>query len=360
VAPVLGQRADAAGNRKLWLGIGTGLLVLSTAGLYFVEAAPAWFWLGASLIAAGSVFSEIAGVNYNAMLNQVSTPRTVGRVSGLGWGFGYLGGIIAMVIVVIADSFDFFGLPAENGLPFRVIALGCAIWIVLFSIPIFLNVPEVPPAPGRERVSFFRSYAVLVKDIGRLYRESRQTFWFLLAAAVYRDGLAGVFAFGAILAAVAFGFSDTEVIIFGIAANLVAGVSTIAAGRMDDRFGARTVILAALGGLVIAGLLVFLLAPLGTIVFWIFGLALTIFVGPVQAASRSLLARVTPPGREGEIFGLYATTGRAASFLSPALWALFITLFGATIFGVLGIVVILAVGFVLMLFVKPGEHAKIA
>jgi len=360
VAPVLGQRADAAGNRKLWLGIGTGLLVLSTAGLYFVEAAPAWFWLGASLIAAGSVFSEIAGVNYNAMLNQVSTPKTVGRVSGLGWGFGYLGGIIAMVIVVIADTFDFFGLPADNGLPFRVIALGCAIWIVVFSIPIFLNVPEAPPAPGRERVSFFRSYVVLIKDIGRLYRESRQTFWFLLAAAVYRDGLAGVFAFGAILAAVAFGFSDTEVIIFGIAANVVAGVSTIAAGRLDDRFGARKVILAALGGLVIAGLLVFLLAPLGTIVFWIFGLALTIFVGPVQAASRSLLARVTPPGREGEIFGLYATTGRAASFLSPALWALFITVFGATIFGVLGIVVILAVGFVLMLFVKPGEHAQIA
>ncbi|MEN9620337.1 MAG: hypothetical protein RL499_530 [Actinomycetota bacterium] len=359
VAPVLGQRSDAAGNRKLWLGIGTGLLVLSTAGLYFVEAAPAWFWLGASLIAAGSVFSEIAGVNYNAMLNQVSTPKTVGRVSGLGWGFGYLGGIIAMVLVVIADTFNFFGLPTDNGLPFRVIALGCAIWIVLFSIPIFLNVPEAPPAPGRERVNFFRSYVVLVKDIGRLFRESRQTFWFLLAAAVYRDGLAGVFAFGAILAAVAFGFSDQEVIIFGIAANLVAGVSTIAAGRLDDRFGARTVILAALGGLVVAGLLVFFLAPLGTIVFWIFGLALTIFVGPVQAASRSLLARVTPPGREGEIFGLYATTGRAASFLSPALWAIFITAFGATIFGVLGIVVILAVGFVLMLFVKPGEHAKI-
>lgn len=359
VAPVLGQRSDTAGNRKLWLGIGTGLLVLSTAGLYFVEAAPAWFWLGASLIAAGSVFSEIAGVNYNAMLNQVSTPRTVGRVSGLGWGFGYLGGIVAMVLVVIADAFDFFGLPTDNGLPFRIIALACAVWIVVFSIPIFLNVPEAPPASGREKVSFFRSYAVLVKDIGRLFRESRQTFWFLLAAAVYRDGLAGVFAFGAILAAVAFGFSNQEVIIFGIAANLVAGVSTIAAGRLDDRFGARKVILAALGGLVVAGLLVFFLAPLGTIVFWIFGLALTIFVGPVQAASRSLLARVTPPGREGEIFGLYATTGRAASFLSPGLWALFITLFGATIYGVLGIVVILAIGLVLMLFVKPGEHAQI-
>ena len=93
--------------------------------------------------------------------------------------------------------------------------------------------------------------------------------------------------------------------------------------------------------------------------FWIFGLALTAFVGPTQAASRSLLARVTPPGREAEVFGLYATTGRAASPLSPLLWAGFIAWFGGTIFGVLGIVVILAVGLVLMLFVKPGEHATL-
>lgn len=364
VAPVLGQRADAAGNRKLWLGIGTGLLVLCTFGLFFVEAMPAFFWFGALLIAAGSVFGEIAGVNYNAMLRQVSTPATIGRVSGLGWGFGYLGGILALILVVVAQTFDFFGLPLENGLPFRVIALGCAIWTILFAIPIFLAVPEAPVKPGLERVNFFRSYVLLIENIRDLFRNARQTFWFLLAAAVYRDGLAGVFTYGAILASVAFGFSREEVILFGIAANLIAGVSTIFAGRLDDRFGARRVILASLAGLSIAGILVFFLEPAGVVVFWIFGLLLTAFVGPVQAASRSLLARVTPAGREGEIFGLYATTGRAASFLSPAAWVGFIAIAvaldipNATLWGVLGIVVILVIGFVLMLFVKPeGQEA---
>ncbi|MGV8969605.1 MAG: MFS transporter [Microbacteriaceae bacterium] len=360
IAPVLGQRSDGAGRRKLWLAVNTAAVVLCMFLLFFVEADASFFVLGISLIAIGTVFAEIAGVNYNAMLVQVSNPKTVGRVSGLGWGFGYIGGIVALVLVVVAYSMDWFGLPTENGLPFRLVAVGCAIWTIIFSIPILLNVPELPAQTGRPKVSILASYGVLARTIAGLWRTNRQTFWFLLASAVYRDGLAGVFAFGAVIASVAFGFEFLEVVAFGIGANLIAGVSTIIAGRFDDRFGARAVILFSLGGLVVSGITVFLFADAGKIVFWIFGLALTAFVGPAQAASRSLLARVTPAGREGEVFGLYATTGRAASFFSPALWALFIALSGSTIWGILGIVVILAAGFVLMLFVKPGTHAALS
>ena len=358
LAPVLGQRADVAGRRKLWLGGATAALVLCMVALFFVQGAPAYFVLGISLIAAGTVFSEIAGVNYNAMLVQVSTPKTVGKVSGLGWGLGYVGGIVALVLVVVATTFDWWGMPTDNGLAYRVIALGCAVWTLLFAWPVLVYVPEAPPAPRRERVSFWRSYVVLGQDIAALWRGSRPTFWFLLASAVFRDGLAGVFAFGAVIAAVAFHFSSNEVLIFGIAANLLAGVSTIVAGRFDDRFGPRAVILTALGGLIAAGLLVFFLHDSGKLVFWVFGLVLTLFVGPAQAASRSFLARVTPAGRESEIFGLYATTGRAASFLSPLLWATFIAVFGATYWGILGIVIVIAAGFVLMLYVKvPAEQS---
>jgi len=358
LAPVLGQRADVAGRRKLWLGGATAALVLCMVALFFVQGAPVYFVLGISLIAAGTVFSEIAGVNYNAMLVQVSTPKTVGKVSGLGWGLGYVGGIVALVLVVVATTFHWWGMPTDNGLAYRVIALGCAVWTLLFAWPVLVFVPEAPPAPRRQRVSFWRSYVVLVQDVIALWRGSRPTFWFLLASAVFRDGLAGVFAFGAVIAAVAFHFTQNEVLIFGIAANLLAGVSTIVAGRFDDRFGPRAVILTALGGLVAAGLLIFFLHDSGKLVFWVFGLVLTLFVGPAQAASRSFLARVTPAGRESETFGLYATTGRAASFLSPLLWATFIAVFGATYWGVLGIVIVLAAGFVLMLYVKvPAERS---
>lgn len=353
LAPVLGQRADRAGSRKAGLLLYTILLVASMGALFFVQGQPSYFVLGAALVAIGSVFSELAGVNYNAMLVQVSTKKTIGRVSGLGWGLGYIGGIVALVLVVVAYSADWFGLPQEDGLPFRIVAVGCAIWTIIFAIPIFVFVPELPAVRSvGPKVGFFASYAVLVKDIAQLYRESRHTFWFLVASAVYRDGLAGVFAFGAIIASGTFGFKFLEVVAFGIAANLVAGVSTIISGRFDDRFGPRAVILFSLVGLVVAGTGVFALHDAGKIVFWIGGLALCLFVGPAQTASRSLLARVSPTGREGEIFGLYATTGRAASFISPGLWSLFIAIAGAQYWGILGIVLVVAVGLVLMLFVK--------
>jgi UMF1 family MFS transporter len=353
VAPIMGRRSDGSGRRKFWLAVNTGVLVVCMLLLFFVLPHPGFFFaLGVSLIAIGSVFSEIAGVNYNAMLLQVSTKRTVGRVSGLGWGFGYLGGIVALVIVIIAYVSNWFGLPQSDGLPFRVVALGCAVWAIIFSIPIFLNVPELPAVAGRPKRTVLQSYADLIRDIRRLYLEARTTFWFLLASAVFRDGLAGVFAYGAVIAAAVFGFGFLQVVIFGIAANLIAGVSTIISGRFDDRFGPKAVILTSLVGLVVAGLAVFLLRDFGDIVFWVGGLTLTLFVGPAQAASRSFLARIAPAGKEGEVFGLYATTGRAASFLSPGLWTLFIAVLGATYWGILGIVIVLAVGLVLMLFVK--------
>jgi UMF1 family MFS transporter len=362
LAPVLGQRADATGRKKRALFLFTMLLALLQFGLFFVQADPGYFWLGAALLALGAVVSEIAGVNYNAMLHQVSTRRTIGKVSGLGWGLGYIGGIVALVIVVVLTFADWFGMDTSDGLAYRLIAVGAAVWTVVFSIPLFVNVPEAPAYDAEHRkVNFFAGYVLLVKDLVRLFRTSRPAFWFLFASAIYRDGLAGVFAFAGVLATAAFHFSANEVIVFAIVANVVAGVSTILAGRADDRFGPKAVIVFSLAGLVAMAVVVFALSGLGTITFWVGGLILASFVGPAQAASRSLLARVTPVGLQGEIFGLYATTGRVASFISPGLWALAIAISGSTIFGVLGIALVLLVGLVLLLLVKlPDLRASAA
>ncbi|QBR75313.1 MFS transporter [Microbacterium sediminis] len=353
IAPVLGQRSDAAGRQKTWLAIGTGALIASMLGLWFVEPTPTLFWLGVALISAGQVFGEIAAVSSNAMLIGIANQRSIGRISGLGWGFGYVGGIIALILVVVFYSADWFGLPEDTGLPFRIIALGCAIWAIVFSIPIFLNVPE--PSLGRpeRRVSFFASYRLLVQDVIALFRnrETRHTGFFLLSSAVFRDGLGGVFAFGAIIGSSVFGFEFLDMVIFGVAANLIAGLSTIAAGPLDDRFGAKRIIVFALSSMIVAGLAVFFLVDLGPIVYWIGGLLLCAFVGPAQAASRSFLARVTPAGREGEIFGLYATTGRASSWMASLAWALIVGWLG-TEFGILAIVGVILVGLLLLLPVK--------
>ncbi|WP_062077247.1 MFS transporter [Demequina globuliformis] len=356
LAPVLGQRADAAGRRKSWLGVTTLLLVACVGGLFFVEATPDAFWLGAGLIALGSIVAEIANVNYYAMMVQVSTPRTMGRVSGLGWGLGYMGGIVALVIVVLLDTFDWFGMDTSNGMAYRLIAVGCAVWTLAFAWPLFRYVPETT-VERRPPVSLWRGYAILIGDLRRLWTDARSTLWFLLASAVYRDGLAGVFTFGAIIAAKAFGFSDQGVIIFGIAANLIAGVSTVIFGRLDDRWGPRRVIILSLATIVVAGLVIVAFHEVGAVVFWVCGLLLSGMVGPAQAASRSLLARLSPAGREAEMFGLYATTGRAASFLAPAMWALCISIFGATIWGTVGVISVVAVGLVLLLLVRtPADR----
>jgi UMF1 family MFS transporter len=171
---------------------------------------------------------------------------------------------------------------------------------------------------------------------------------------VFRDGLAGVFTFGAIIGMQVFGFSTSEVLYFAVAANLVAGIGTFVGGWLDDKLGAKNIILGSLVGLIVAGTAV-LFVPNAQVWFWIFGLALCLFVGPVQSASRSFLSRITPHGREGEIFGLYATTGRAVSFLAPGLFALFVSATGDTRYGILGIVLVLFAGLLLMLPVKAKQ-----
>jgi UMF1 family MFS transporter len=197
---------------------------------------------------------------------------------------------------------------------------------------------------------------VLARDIAALWRESRRTVWFLLASAIFRDGLTGVFTFGGVLAAGTFGFSAGEVIIFAVAANVVAGVSTVLVGTLDDRLGPKPVIVAALVGLLASGLVVFFLHDGGQIVFWTAGLALCLFVGPAQSASRTFLSRLAPAGREGEVFGLYATTGRAATFIAPSLFSLGIVIFGHQYWGILGILLVLLVGLIILIPVRSPER----
>ncbi|WP_104197329.1 MFS transporter [Cryobacterium sp. M15] len=361
LAPITGQRSDTSGRRKFWLGVNTFIVVVLTAAMFFVQASPSYLLLGLFLVAAGNVFFEFAAVNYNAMLAQVSTPRTIGKVSGFGWGMGYLGGIVLLLIVYfgfIQPEVGLFGVTSADGLAVRVSMLLAAAWFGLFALPVLLRVPEyrAPTAARREKVSFFRSYIVLGHDIARLWRTSRQTVYFLIASAVFRDGLAGVFTFGGVLAASVFGFSPGEVIIFAIAANVVAGVATMSVGALDDRLGAKPVIMTALVGLLVSGLVVFFLHDGGQIVFWTAGLALCLFVGPAQSASRTFLARLIPVGREGEVFGLYATTGRAVSFLAPSAFALSVTIFGETYWGILGIMLVLLVGLLLLIPVSARQQ----
>jgi UMF1 family MFS transporter len=234
-----------------------------------------------------------------------------------------------------------------------------AVWMTVFTIPLAIWVPEVPAKLSRTREGIVASYRALWGQLRTLRAEAPETLKFLIASAVYRDGLAGIFTFGAILGTVAFGFSKTEVIFYGIAANIFAGIGAALGGLFDDKIGTRNTIAISLTGLLVFGTGIFVFAGAGQITYWIGGLALTLFVGPAQASSRTFVARFTPHGREGEVFGLYQTTGRAASFLSPTLWGIAAAIAGAfgvihtAIYGILGLMLILVVGLWLLLRVHP-------
>ncbi|MDQ1200896.1 UMF1 family MFS transporter [Rhodococcus sp. SORGH_AS303] len=362
LAPVSGQRSDARGRRKRLLFVLSTATVVCMAALFFVKDDYHYLWLGLILLSVASVLFEVAQVPYTAMLRQVSTPDNLGRVSGFGWAMGYFGGIALLLMCYFGfiagdgDERGLLGITTEDGLNIRLVALLAAVWFLVFSLPVLFAVPELPvtdPEAAAARAGYLESYRVLWRDVSELWRTDRRTVWFLVASALFRDGLAGVFTFGAVLAVTVYGISSADVLLFGVAANVVAALGAVVAGRVDDVLGPKLVIVVSLVSMIVAGLV--LLAVSGPLMFWIFGLILCLFVGPAQSASRTFLTRIVPPGREGQMFGLYATTGRAVSFLAPSLFGLFVFLFDADRAGIIGIVLVLAAGLLALLRVAAPE-----
>ena len=372
IAPVAGQRTDASGRRKLWLAVNSGIVALCLLATVFVKNEPGYLWLGLACIAVGTVFYELAGVFYNSLLPLVSTPKTIGKVSAFGWSMGYFGGIALLIIILVffvlggKTAHGLLHVPEAGGLYVRLAMLTATAWAAGFAIPVLFKVKVPPPAPeiAAERAGFFASYAVLFRNIRGIWHVSPNTIWFLLASAIFRDGLTGVFTFGGVLGHVVFGLTTTQVLMFGIAANVIAGVATVSCGPLDDRVGAKPVIVASLAGMSACALAIFITRAEGAMVFWAFGLVLCAFVGPAQSASRTFLSRIIPPGREGEVFGLYATTGRAAIWISPLLYSLAISLSTATAtaektsWGILGILVVILAGLAVLLPVKPASSLR--
>ncbi|NKR26518.1 MFS transporter [Rhodococcus hoagii] len=363
LAPVSGQRFDATGRRKRSLAVLTFLTVATMAAMFLVVDDYHYLWLGLVLLGVGSVIFELAGVPYNAMMRQVSTPENIGRVSGFGWAMGYFGGIVLLLVCYLGfiagdgDSRGLLGLTTDGGLNIRLVALLAAAWFAVFALPVLFAVPELPRSaadPGAAKAGFVESYRVLWRDLKDLWEADRRMVWFLIASALFRDGLAGVFTFGAVLAVNVYGMASDSVLLFGVAANVVAALGAIVAGRLDDRVGPKAVIVASLVSMIAVG--VVLIGVSGTLLFWIFGLLLCLFVGPAQSSARTFLARITPPGREGQLFGLYATTGRAVSFLAPTLFGFFAWWFGADRAGIVGLLVVLGIGLAALAAVRAPER----
>ncbi|MBM3546542.1 MAG: MFS transporter [Alphaproteobacteria bacterium] len=357
LAPILGAVADQGRGRKLWAILFSLLCIFCTALLWQVRPMTSDVTMALSLVVVATLGAEFALVFYNAMLPGLVPSERLGRMSGFGWGIGYLGGLgclaVALVGFVQTDT-PWFGVGKEQAAHIRATAPMVALWYLAFLLPFAFLTPD---APGR---GYPPSTAIKIGlgQLGRTLKEARQQpdLWrFLLANMLYTDGLTTLFAFGGIYAAGTFGFTFAEVIQFGIALNVTAAIGAVAFGWVDDRMGAKTAIAAGLLGLLVCGAVV--LVSSSKLVFWIAALLIGLFLGPVQAASRTWMARYAPEERRAELFGLMALSGKATAFLGPLLLAEITRATGSQRWGMAIILVFFAVGLALLASIRDPQRA---
>jgi UMF1 family MFS transporter len=353
-SPILGALADQGGLRKSFLFLSTAVTVTGTAVLFWIEpgqimGALVWF-------VVSNIAFEFANVFYNAYLPDITTSKNIGRVSGVGWGAGYIGGLTAMGValaVFIHPEIPWFGVSTEGGAHIRATCLLVAIWFALFSIPLFLWVPGTRPAVHSKKTGIIKTGMKDLKDTFREIRRYRQIVRLLVARMIYNDGLVTIFAFGGIYAAGTFGFSFQEIMIFGMVLNVAAGIGALIMGIFDDRLGGKTTIQVSNAALALAVLMA-VLAP-DKPMFWVAGILVGFFAGPNQSASRSLLGRFVPEEKENQFYGFFAFSGKLTAFLGPLLLGILTRAFDSQRAGVSVVVLFFIAGGLLLSRVDEQE-----
>ena len=344
LAPLAGTLADRGDRRRYLIGC-TLTCVVMTAALAFVSPSQANAVVVAlAIFVVANIAFELGLVFYNAFLPSLASEDRLGRVSGYGWGLGYAGGLVCLALALPFAMSDPppFGLSSVDGFNVRATNVVVAAWFLVFSVPMFLLVRD--ENVGSTGLDLRGASSQLRRTVAHV-RRYREVVRFLIARLIYNDGLVTVFAFGGIYAAGTFGFTITEVIIFGIVLNVVAGLGAWIFGFVDDRIGGKTTIAISLVFLVVATV-VGVVAP-NRAWFWVAGCGIGFFLGPNQSASRSLMARFVPKQHESEFFGFFAFSGKATAFLGPLLLGLLADAYNQRV-GVASVVLFFIVGGVLL------------
>lgn len=356
LSPLLGAISDQTGRRKPWLAVFTWIAVASCTALWWVKPEPSSALLALVLVGISNLGFEFGTVFYNAMLPDLVPHSRIGRLSGWGWGLGYAGGLACLVIalfVLVKPEIPPFGLVKESAEHVRATALLTAAWMALFSLPILLWVPD-RPSTGRGLIpSLGPGLRSLIETL-RHIRDYKGCATFLIAQMIYTDGLNTLFAFGGIYAAGTFSMPLEEVLIFGIALNVSAGIGSAAFAWIDDWLGPKPTIAFSLVAVIVLGAAMLLTDSKTT--FWLLGVSIGAFFGPIQAASRSFMARLAPRAIQTEMFGLYALTGKATAFLGPMALGWVTLAYHSQRVGMATVLVFFVVGLILLLKVPEPER----
>lgn len=353
LSPLLGAIADRGGHRRALLAACTFCTAVFTGLTWYAQPDPSWTIWALTCVGLATIAFELGTVFYNAMLPEVTTAEHMGRVSGLAWGLGYAGGLACLglaLVLLVQPNPALFGLDRGSSEHVRATALLVAAWTVVFAWPVLLAVPD-PPGQRLPMGRAVAHCAAETRDLLRGLPRRPDMLRFLIARLFYTDGLNTLFAFGAIYAAGVHGMTFEEILLFGIALNVTAGTGAAAFGMLEDRLGSKRTVMVALLAMILLGAA--LLAADDKAWFWGLAMALGIFMGPAQAASRTLMARMAPEGEITAHFGLFALSGRITGFLGPAVLATVTAATGSQRAGMATVLVFLGLGAAILATVRP-------
>lgn len=383
LAPVLGAIADSSGRRLPWVWLFSVLYVVGSAGLWFLIPTQPALIQAVVLFGIGLIGVEFATIFTNAMLPSLAPRDEIGRLSGSGFAFGYLGGVasLAVMLALFAETPSgrtLIGIPPLFGLDptlregTRFVGPFTAIWYIVFMVPFFLWVrdPKGSTRPIRIRAA--------LRDLWTLVRSLRQRDslrnW-LVSSMLSRDALNALYGFGGVYAGTVLGWPVFLAGVFGVVSAISAAIISWLGGRADRRFGPRRVIAicilaltavctllvgmdrASVFGVAVPAEPVLAGLHLPDLLFFICGAVIGGAGGALQAASRTMMVRHTTPERATEGFGLYALSGKATAFLAPFLIALTTDLSGSQRIGFLPLILIFLVALVLLRWVNPEGEA---
>lgn len=355
LSPFLGAVADNSGGRKAWLFLLSLLCIVPTMCLWFaVPGVNIIFVL--ALVALANIGLELSQVFANAMLLHIAPMDKIGRVSGWAWALGYMGGLCALVLTLfgfvgLGEIKPLIALSQENFEHIRIAGPLVGVWFFIFMVPLFLFTKDIE----NKVLGFWQSIFMGLKQLSesaKVAKRYKNFLWFLLSSAIYRDGLVTLFTIGGVYAAAQFGMGFTDIMVFAIGLNVTAGLGAFGFAFLDDYIGSKPTIIISLIGLIIIGGMILMIEDKD--MFIALSLGLGIFMGPVQAASRTMVSKLCPNELITQGYGLYAFTGKSISFLGPLLFGIATSIFGTQQAGMASIVLFWVVGLLLLLKVKEN------
>ncbi len=311
LSPVLGTLADFSASKKRFLLFFTSLSVIFTAALFFVM--PGDIFTGMLFFILAEIGYRAAQVFYNALLPEIATPEEIGKVSGNGWAFGSLGGIVCLLIV-LALIMSIGGTTIV-----RFSFLITAAFYFLSSIPLFLWLRErAEPQPLKKGEGYFGVAFRRLNETFRAVRHYREFIKFIVTFLIYNDGIMMALNFAAIIGAVLFGMTQQQLIIFMIIIQITSVAGAYVFGILADRWSSKRSLMVSL--VLMIGAVVWMIFVQDVRLFFVIGAIAGFALTGVQSVSRTLVGQFAPAEKSAEFYGFFEVGGRTSSFIGPAVY----------------------------------------